>query len=118
MQALYGFYQTDAEGRDAAKSLTQLKSSLDNIYSLYLYELKALTLILRIAEERIETNRGKNLATEADLNPNLKFIENSVLRGLADNKALDKEFELNSINWSEYRDMFMKIFKELITTDE
>ena len=116
MQALYGFYQTD--DRDAAKSLTQLKSSLENIYSLYLYELKALTLILRIAEERIETNRDKNLPTETDLNPNLKFVENSVLRGLADNKALEKGFELNSINWSEYRDMFMKIFKELLTTDE
>ncbi len=116
MQALYGFYQADE--RDAAKSLTHLKSSLDNIYSLYLYELKVLTLILRIAEERIETNRGKNLPSEADLNPNLKFVENSVLRGLADNKALEKEFELNSINWSEYRDMFMKIFRELISTDE
>ena len=116
MQGLYGFYQTD--DRDMAKSLSALKSSLDGIYSLYLYELKALTLILRIAEERIETNRSKNLPTEADLNPNLKFVENSVLRALADNKALNKEFELNSINWSEYRDMFMKIFRELIATEE
>lgn len=116
MQALYGFYQADE--RDASKSLTQLKSSLDNIYSLYLFELKALTLILRIAEDRIERNRGKNLPTEEDLNPNLKFVENSVLRSLADNKALQKEFELNSINWSEYRDMFAKIFRELAATDE
>lgn len=116
MQALYGFYQSD--NRDMAKSLTQLQSSLDGIYTLYLYDLKALTLFLRIAEERIETNRNKKLPTASDLKPNLRFVENSVLRALADNEALNKAYELNSINWGEYREMFSKMFKELEQSEE
>ena len=118
MQALYGFYQTDDSGRDQAKSLTQLKSSLDKIYSLYLYELKTLTLILRAAEQRIDNNKQKQLASREDLNPNLRFVENVVLREFADNKALGKEFELNTINWSEHREVFSRIFKELTQTEE
>ncbi|MCT4623202.1 MAG: hypothetical protein N4A46_06225, partial [Schleiferiaceae bacterium] len=116
MQALYSFYQS--ENKDMAKNLTELQNSLDNIYNLYLYELKALVLILRAAEERIEKNRNKQLATREDLNPNLRFVDNIVLREFADNVALAKDFADNHINWSEHRDRFTKIFRELIETEE
>jgi N utilization substance protein B len=75
-------------------------------------------LILRAAEERIEKNRNKQLATREDLNPNLRFVDNIVFREFADNVALAKDFEDNHINWSEHRDRFTKIFRELIETEE
>jgi len=116
LQALYGFYVQDE--KDMKRSLDLLKKSLDGIYDLYLYELKTLVLVFRAAENKIELNRKKHLATKEDLNPNLRFTENIILRAFADNTALNDEFEARGIKWGEHKEVFNKIFRELQECEE
>ena len=116
LQALYGF--TVQEDKDMARSLDLLKKSLDGIYDLYLYEIKTMVLVLRAADKKIELNRAKQLVTKEDLNPNLRFSENIILRAFADNTELNAEFENRGIKWGEHKGVFSKILRELQDCEE
>ncbi|NVK05866.1 MAG: antitermination protein NusB, partial [Flavobacteriia bacterium] len=78
LQALYGFHQL--EEPDLKLALKEMDKSLDRIYELYLYELRIFTEMHRLAEERIEKNRQKFRPSQEDLNPNLKFVNNRILK--------------------------------------
>lgn len=110
LQALYGFSQTDDP--NLALSLKELTKSLDRICELYLYELRIFIEIHKLAEERIEKNRKKFRPTDEDLKPNTKFIDNRVLRALASNSPLQKDFENHKIHWGEHRDILIKIYND------
>ena len=80
--------------------------------------MKSLILVLRAAEDRIEKNKTKHLASREDIHPNTKFVDNPVLRALADNKDLNYQFENRKILWGDYRDTFTKIFREFSASEE
>lgn len=108
LQSLYGLSQgPDADLRLALK---ELDKNLDRIYELYLYELRIFIEMHRLAEERIEKNRNKFRPTEEDLKPNMKFVNNRVLRALANNAPLQREFEDHKVHWGENREILQKIF--------
>ena len=116
MQALYQHQQT--EGFDISTGEKNLRKSIDRIFELYLYELKALTDILRIAQDQVEKNRNKHLATYEDLNPNLRFVENPVLNLLAQNEAFRKELEFYHISFGDDRDLLRNIYREFQRSSE
>lgn len=116
LHALYGFEQRS--DKDLAKSLKDLKQDLDSIFDLYLYELKGLLQFLYAAQDRIETNRNKHLASREDLKPNMRFVNNRVFQFLENNEALNNLFESRRIKWGEHRDSFKKLYRELMTTEE
>ncbi len=111
MQALYGYYRDDKA--DMVLSLRNLKRSIDRIYELYLYDLCTLKELHRAAEERIEILKNKKRPTEEDLNPNLSFVNNRVLRHLEENLELSHLVEDKHISWAEYRDQFKKVFNQV-----
>lgn len=115
LQALYGFSQTSEP--DLVFSLKELDQSLKRIYELYLYELRILTEMHRLAEERIETNRNKFRPTQEDLNPNTKWVDNRVLQVLAKNEHLQRVFEDYKVHWGEHRDILIKVYKDFRESD-
>lgn len=110
LQALYGLNLGTQD--DLVPVLKELEKSLDRIYELYLYELRIFLEMLQMAEERIEKNRNKFRPTEEDLNPNLKFVNNRVLRALKDNAPLQRAFENHKVHWADHREILFKIFNE------
>ncbi|MCC8113652.1 MAG: transcription antitermination protein NusB [Bacteroidales bacterium] len=77
---------------DSRQLLTKAKSdlvtSLDKAYELYL-SLFALILDLTDEQERrLENAKAKHLATSADLNPNTRFIDNRLVDYLANHEQL------------------------------
>lgn len=65
-----------------------------------------------MSEERIEKNRNKFRPTEEDLNPNMKWVNNRVLRALSQNSKLQRLFEDNKVHWGEHRDILHKILAD------
>lgn len=116
MQALYEYLQQ--EDSDMAKSEKKLSSSIHDIYELYLFELKALTLVREFAEEQIEVKRSKKLPSKEDLNPNMRFVNNRFLTWLATSDVLAKELETNHIKWGDERDYIKSVWREFQKTDE
>lgn len=116
LQALYQYFQN--EDMDMHRGVKRLEESIQNIYSLYLYELKALADIHRFAEDEIERRKNKKLPTREDLNPNLKFVENSFLVWLRGNKDFQKQIEQNAITWGDNREALRRIFKDFAKSED
>lgn len=116
LHALYEYFQN--EGMDMARGNKRLVESIQGIYDLYLFELKTLAELLRIAEDEIERRKNKRLPSREDLNPSLRFVNNYFLNWLKDNKNFNKEVELNHISWAEHRDVLRKIYREMEQSEE
>lgn len=111
LQALYSWFQgSDGEYGRAEK---ELMKNIDRIYDLYLMYLLLLTDIRTMASNRIEEGRNKKLPTKADLEPNMKFVENKVLAILDNNKALMAETHKRKLSWGNEMDMLRKMFTEI-----
>lgn len=116
LHALYEYFQN--EGTDMARGNKRLMESIHGIYDLYLYELRVLTDLLRMAEDEIERRKNKRLPSREDLNPSLRFVNNSFLNWLKDNVNFKKEVELNHISWGDNREAIRKIFKQMEASEE
>lgn len=111
MQALYSYFQH--ENADMALFEKELFKSLDKVYSLYLYILAFFTDLHHTAYLVIDENKNKRLPSKEDLNPNMRFVNNVLLRSIAENPELKKEIEKQKISWQQDFDLVRKIFNEI-----
>lgn len=115
MQTLYSYFQQ--ENPDIGIYEKELFKSLEKIYDLYLHILVLLTDIHHTAHLVIEENKNKRLPSKEDLQPNLRFIENSFLVSLSNSEELKKEVNKRKISWQNDFDLVRKLFLELRQTD-
>jgi len=115
MQSLYSFFQQ--ENADVVAHEKDLFKSLDKIYDLYIYILVLFTDMHHVALLVSEENKNKRLPTKEDLEPNLRFIENSLLVRLTNNGDLKKEVANRKISWQSDFDLVRKLYAELKQTD-
>jgi N utilization substance protein B len=113
LQALYAYYQSDEENYKRVE--TDLLISIDRIYDIYLYFLLSFDELREISEQKIIEGKNKIRPTEADLNPNTKFVDNQIFRQLADSRSLRLMSEQNKVNWIgvEHHEMFKKIMNQI-----
>lgn len=115
MQTLYSYFQQ--ENGDIAFYEKELFKSLDKIYDLYISVLQLLGDMHHTAHLVIEENKHKRLPTKEDLDPNLKFIQNSVLVALSESGDLKRELTNRKISWQNDFDLVRKLFLELRGTE-
>src|SRR5690625_6206469 len=73
---------------------------IEEIYDLYIYLLNLLIFQKTIAEHKNKLAKNKKLPTQEDLNPNLKFVNNSLIKILEENEELNSYTEKNSqLTW-------------------
>lgn len=113
LQALYAYFQSDEE--NYRRTENEMMNAIDRIYDLYLYLLLSFSELKEIEERRLEELKTKIRPTEADLNPNLKFVENQVFTMVESNKQLRRAAEDNKVNWvgDEHQEMFRKIMTQI-----
>lgn len=108
LQALYSWHTGGIN--DVIRGEKQLLESIDKLHDLFIYQLSFLVELKRFAEIRIEENKRKFYPTEADLNPNLRFIENEVLAGIEQNNEFILSESKLKINWTDQSDMILKFY--------
>lgn len=111
MQALYGFFQSDT--RDLARSEKELFSGIDKIYDLYVYQLSLLLELQHVAGVLLEDAKEKHLPTQAELNPNKKFIENKFIKQLSENIHLKREMNNRKVSWNNEFELVKKVFNTI-----
>ena len=116
MQALYAFFQAD--NKELAKGEREMFNSIERIYDLYILMLQLLIDIRDLAENSLEEGKNKRLPSQADLNPNRKFIENPFLLQLASNTQLAKEVSRRSISWQTEGELVKKVFHQIRNSEE
>ena len=116
MQSLYALQQSENQDLKLEE-----KFLLENIYKLqdlYVLMLRLLVAIKNEAARKSEISKKKILATEADLNPNQKFINNKVISRIENSPSIlayvnDRKLYL----WQE-NDEFVKILlREIVASD-
>jgi len=117
LQILYAFYQT--ENAEFHKSEAQLMKSLDKMYDLYLYFLLIFEELHDFAAYRIDERKEKTRATEEDLNPNTKFIDNKFIDFLKINEELRGKSETHKIDWrtAEKNNLIKKLFYSIVESE-
>lgn len=116
MQALYAYFQSHNERIDQAEK--KLMKSVNSIYDLYVYQLSFMIEIVEFARESIEIARSKYLPTKEELNPNLRFVENSIILSLEKNADYRRKYEELKINWIDHKDLIRRIFNEIKEDNE
>jgi len=116
MQMLYSYYQH--ENADMAAFEKELFKSLDKVYSLYLTILALFTDLHHTAYLVIDENKNKRLPSQEDLNPNLKFVNNTLIVDLSESATLKKELERQKISWQTDFDLVRKLFTEIRNSED
>ena len=87
MQSVYAM--TTAKTDDLTREEKFLRFSTDKLFELYVLQLQMLVEIQKLAASKIEISKKKHLATQQDLKPNTKFIDNSIIHKLAESDSLN-----------------------------
>ena len=116
MQALYGFFQSDT--KDLPKGERELFRGIDKIYDLYIYQFALLLELKHVATVIMDEAKEKRLPTAADLNPNLRFVENKFLQQLQENIHLQREINNRKISWNNEFEMVRKLYNTVRAGEE
>ena len=113
IQTLYAYQQNPINQGVLERNMI---ANLEKIQNLYVYQLNFLVSLKHLAENQIEIGKTKFIKTEADLNPNQKFVKNKVL-DLLENNAERLEFTSKHKNliWDIHDELLIKTYQKIIT---
>lgn len=113
LQALYAYYQSGND--DILKAEKSLFKAIEQMYDLYLSLLLTFSEVKNKAEHRIEENKKKLLPSDEDMNPNMKLVNNRIIRLLEEQPTLRSESENRKVNWigDIEQEMFRKMFLQI-----
>jgi len=115
LQALYAYFISNSS--DLAVGEKNMLISIEKIYELITYQLSFLQELVRFANLRMEENKKKFYPTDADLNPNTKFIDNLLLKQLAENRDYIRKKNAYKINWHDEVEMVRKVYGDIRSTE-
>lgn len=98
--------------------LKALEKGLDKSRELY-FRLLWLPVELTDMQDRIiDDNRHKFIKSEEDLNPNMRFVDNEVVRAIRENPAIHKYISDNKISWEQEDPVMMRhLLREITSSD-
>ncbi len=100
VQNLYSYMLTRPE-RTLADALKDLDACMEKTYELYHYLMKLPVELTHIQEMRLDEARNKYLPTEEELNPNVKFVNNQLIKVLAKDEQLQQFAQDHAITWND-----------------
>ncbi len=112
MQSIYAMHLSNAD--DLEKQEKFLMFSLDNIQDLYLTILTIFIAIQKSEATLIEKSSKKHLATKEEKNPNLKFVNNLLIKFLEDNNSLNIAIENRKIDYWNLHSEYIQILTDEI----
>ena len=116
MQSVYAMIKSYDD--DVLREEKFIKYSIKRMFDLYVLLLDLLVEVQKLAEEKQEISKKKYLATEEDLSPNRKFVENKLIKKIAESSSLTFYKEAQNLdNWSK-DDEYIKIIWDLLQNSD
>ena len=117
MQSIYEHNMS--ERPDIIVERKNLLRSFDDMYILYIRILAMFGALTTIAEQIIELKKQKFLPTQTDLHPNFKFVNNSFIQKIEENKLLQKYVREENLSWNNDVDLLFvrKIYDGISNQD-
>ncbi|WP_415582624.1 transcription antitermination factor NusB [Flavobacterium longum] len=112
MQAIYAMHQNGSDQLEKEEKF--LFYSIESVLDLYLIMLSALVEVRKSEIDFQEKSAKKHLATAEERKPNRKFVDNAVLKMLAENPSLTAALKERKIdNWTRNDDYIIIIRDEI-----
>ena len=115
IKSLYAHFKSDNDSLIASEK--NLVNSIDKAYDLYLQLMGLVVDVANYAAERIEIGRNKKLPTHADLNPNMRFVENRVVAQIEQSELLNAWLQKQGLGWSSYPELVKHLYGLMIESD-
>ena len=115
VKALYAHMKSDADSLMASEKM--LVTSIDKTYDLYFLLMSLVVEMAQYAEQRQEAAKNKKLPTYEDLNPNRKFVDNAVIRLLAQSDSVNDYLASRKLSWAKYPELVKALFTQLEQSD-
>lgn len=115
IKALYAHFK--GEGDSLVVAEKNLLASIDKTYQLYHLLLYLIVNVQRHAEHRIELGRKKHLPTDAERNPNLKFVQNRLIAQIAGSDKLADYLTVQKLGWENHPELIKNLYNSLIDSE-
>ena len=110
MQSVYAMIKSQDD--DIVKEEKFIKFSIKKMFDLFVLLLKLLVEVQKLADQKLEISKKKHLVTEEDLSPNRKFVENKLIKKIAESSSLTLHIEAQNLNNWTTDDEYVKIIWE------
>jgi N utilization substance protein B len=115
LQIVYAYYQNSVNLSSAEK---ELLVSLQKSYELYHYLLLLIPLLTDVEQKRLDKQKNKFLATESELHPNTRLINNRFAEQLRTNEQLRKFSQAKGTLWADDDTVFIRlILNKILQSD-
>ena len=114
IKALFAHLKSGADNMMASEKT--LMASVDKAYDLYFQILILPVEVARYAQQRIDIAKQKKLPTYEDLNPNTKFVDNAVIRIIANSDAVNDRIAARKLGWNQYPELIRTLYAQFAET--
>lgn len=114
-KVLFSTRQDGAAALEPARK--ELLLSCEKTVDLYYFLLNVCGSLKQVAYDKIEAARHKFHPTEAERNPNMKFVDNRFFAALEENAGFQKYCSRKGLVWGEY-DIFVKKLLASVTASD
>ena len=115
LQIVYSYYQNGNNDLKVAEN--ELLFSLKKSYDLYHYFLLLIVDVTNLQRRILDARKNKYMPTEAELNPNIRLVDNRFTAQIAENEALRKYVAEQGLSWDNDGD-FIKMVLDMILSSE
>ncbi len=115
IKSLYAHLKSESDSLMGSEKT--LVASIDKTYDLYFQMMSLIVELAQYAEARQETAKQKKLPTFEDLNPNRKFVENAVIRLIAESDSVNDYLASRKLSWRSCPELIKTLFNQLEQTD-
>lgn len=115
LKALFAHLKSGSENMIASEKT--LMSSVDKAYDLYFQMLLLPAELAEYARQRQEIAKQKKLPTFEDLHPNTKFVDNVVIRTIANSDSVNDYAAARKLGWSKYPDLIRTLYLQFTESD-
>ncbi len=115
VKALFAHLKSGADNMIATEKT--LMASVDKAYDLYFQAMILPVELARYAEQRQELAKQKKLPTFEDLNPNTKFVDNSVIRTIANSDSVNDYIAAHKLGWANHPDLIRTLYTQLVESE-
>jgi N utilization substance protein B len=115
LQILYA--HVSSADKPISVSESELHFSIQKTYDLYHLLLSLPVELSDYAEKIIGIRKMKNLPTQEELNPNLRFVSNRLVNKLRINNDLSAYIQKNKVNWANSQELVKNIYQSMVESE-
>ena len=115
LKALFAHIQSGADNLIASERT--LMTSVDKAYDLYFQMLILPVELAEYARGRQELARNKHLPTYEDLHPNTRFVDNAVIRQIAESDSVNDPIAARKLGWKNHPELIRTLYNQLCESD-